>query len=204
MVKLVSKRMLVAPAMVAASAWMAAGSPAATRRVDVKETLFGVEVSDPYRWLEDVKDPAVQAWMAEQDRAAREALAALPGREPLRRRFRELYYVDAVSAPVHRGGRYFYTRRHADREKAIVYWREGKQGEERVLLDPNRMSADGSTSLGVWVPTYDGRTVAYAIRPNNADEATLHVMDVATGKVSALDVIEGAKYATPAWTPAGD
>jgi prolyl oligopeptidase len=199
----VSKRVRVVPAVVAVS-WMAAASPAATRRVDVKETLFGVEVSDPYRWLEDVKDPAVQAWMAEQDRTAREALAALPGRERLRRRFRELYYVDAVSAPVHRGGRYFYTRRHADREKAIVYWREGKQGEERVLLDPNRMSADGSTSLGVWVPTYDGRTVAYAIRPHNADEATLYVMDVASGTVSAVDVIEGAKYATPAWTPAGD
>src|SRR6185503_14050683 len=96
------------------------------------------------------------------------------------------------------------TRRHADREKAIVYWREGKQGEERVLLDPNTMSADGSTSLGVWVPTHDGRQVVYALRPNNADEATLQVMDVASGRVSDVDVIEGGKYAEPVWTPEGD
>jgi prolyl oligopeptidase len=175
-----------------------------TRRVVVKETLFGVEVSDPYRWLEDVKDPAVQAWMAEQDGAARRALAALPGRERLRRRFRELYYVDALSAPVHRGERYFYTRRHADREKAVVYWRPGLQGEERVLLDPNAMSADGSTALGVWVPTHDGSRVVYALRRNNADEATLYVKDVASGRVSEVDVIEGGKYAEPAWTPEGD
>jgi prolyl oligopeptidase len=66
------------------------------------------------------------------------------------------------------------------------------------------MSADGSTSLGVWVPSWDGRQVAYALRRNNADEATLHVMDVATGALSTVDVIEGAKYAEPAWTPEGD
>jgi prolyl oligopeptidase len=182
----------------------AAEDPPTARRLDVKETLFGVAVEDPYRWLEDVNDPAVQAWMAGQDEAARAVLGALPGRDRLLRRFRELYYVDAVSAPLRRGGRYFYTRRHADREKAVVYWREGAQGAERVLLDPNTMSADGSTALGVWVPTYDGGKVVYAVRPNNADEATLHVMDVASGRVSDVDVIEGGKYAEPAWTPEGD
>ena len=146
----------------------------------------------------------MRAWMAEQDGAARAALAGLPGRDRLRRRFRELYYLDAVSAPAHRRGRYFYTRRHADREKAVVYWREGADGPERVLLDPNTMSADGSTALGVWVPTQDGRKVVYALRPNNADEATLYVMDVATGRVSDVDVIPGGKYAEPVWTPEGD
>jgi prolyl oligopeptidase len=195
-----SMRTITAVALVAGAATV----PPPTRTVDVKETRFGVEVRDPYRWLEDPRDPAVQAWMEAQDAAARTSLAALPGRDHLLRRFRELYYLDALSAPVHRGGRYFYTRRHADREKAIVYWRQGREGEERVLLDPNGMSADGSTSLGVWVPSWDGRQVAYALRRNNADEATLYVMDVASGKTSDLDVIEGAKYADPAWTPAGD
>src|SRR5688572_17522096 len=80
-----------------AVAGSAAQGPPSARRIDVKETLFGVTIHDPYRWLEDVKDPAVQAWMGEQDRAARRALAALPGRDGLLRRFRELYYVDAVS-----------------------------------------------------------------------------------------------------------
>jgi prolyl oligopeptidase len=187
-----------------AAAGAAGPGPQPARRVDVKETLFGVKVSDPYRWLEDVKDPAVQAWMAEQDRVARSALGGLPGRDRLLRRFRELYYIDALSAPVHRGNRYFYQRRHADREKAIIYWKEGADGAERVLLDPNVMSADGSTSLGRWVPAYDGLKVVYALKPNNADEATLYVKDVATGTVSDVDVIPGAKYADPSWTPAGD
>jgi prolyl oligopeptidase len=176
----------------------------ATRTNDAKDVLHGVTVPDPYRWLEDAKSSEVREWMDAQDRLAREHLGALPGRDTLAKRLRELMYVDSVTAPRHRGGRYFYSRRHADREKAVVYWREGEDGEERVLLDPNKMSEDGSISLGVWVPSLDGKRVAYALRANNADEATLYVMEVATGNVSAVDVIEGAKYAQPQWTPSGD
>lgn len=175
-----------------------------TRVSGEHDTLFGNRVEDPYRWLEDAKSSEVREWMAEQDRVARGFLHELPGRDALIKRLRELYYVDSISAPVRRGDRFFYTRRHADREKAVVYWKEGENGEERVLLDPNTMSKDGSVSLGTWVPNWDGKRVGYAIHRNNADEATLYVKEVATGKVSDTDVIEGAKYARPQWTPAGD
>jgi prolyl oligopeptidase len=175
-----------------------------SRKVDVGDTLFGVKVPDPYRWLEDARRPEVQAWMSEQDKVTRTELNRLSGRDGLRHRFRELYYLDSLGAPLHRGSRYFYYRTHADREKAVAYWREGASGDERVLLDPNTMSPDGTTSLGTWVPTYDGQRVAYALRKNNADEATLYVMEVASGRVSEVDVIEGAKYAIPSWTPSGD
>ncbi len=169
------------------------------------DSLHGQQVPDPYRWLEDVSSPEVQAWMEAQDQAARDYLSALPGRARIADRLRELFYVDSVSAPRKRGSRYFYTRRHADREKAVVYWRDGdaEAGEERALLDPNTMSEDGSTSLGVWVPTLDGSRVAYSLRENNADEATLYLLEVATGAVSATDVIPGARYATPQWVPDG-
>ncbi len=127
---------------------------------------------------------------------------ALPGREALEQRFAELFYVESVSAPAERGERYFYVRTHKDKEKAILYWREGEQGEERVLLDPNTWnSEDGTVSLGVWVPSWDGRKLAFAHKPNAADEAILHVLDVDTGEWSEVDVIEGAKYASPSWTP---
>jgi len=159
-------------------------------------------VPDPYRWLEDARDPRVQRWMNRQDRFTRRALAALPGRAAFAERFRELFYYDAVSAPRRRGDRLFYSRRHHDREKTIAYWRpSGDDGEERVLFDPNEWSEDGSTSLGVWVPSHDGRYVAYAVRENAADEATLYVRDVDSGEDLAADVIPGAKYAEPSWTP---
>ena len=176
----------------------------ATRAEPVKDTVHGVEIVDPFRWLEDVKSADVQAWMKAQDQFTRAALKSLPERDAIASRLKELYYIDAVSAPRHRKGRYFYSRRHANKEKGVVYWKEGKQGEEKVLFDPNTWSEDGSISLGYWNPSWDGKRVAYKIQQNNSDEATMYVFDVATGKRSDIDVIEGAKYASASWTPSGD
>ncbi len=173
----------------------------ATRSEAIVDTLHGVQVADPFRWLEDEKSPEVQAWMKAQDTLTRDWLAKVPGRDVLAKRFRELFYVESISTPARRGNRYFYSRTHTDKEKAIVYWREGEHGAEKVLLDPNTWSQDGTVSLGMWVPSWDGRKVVFAQKPNAADEAVLHVMDVDTGAWSKVDVIEGAKYASPRWTP---
>lgn len=170
------------------------------------DTIHGVSVADPYRWLEDASQAEVQAWMKDQDDTARTYLDKLPGRDQLAARLKELYYVDSVTAPYKRGKRFFYTRRLADKEKAIVYWREGEKGEEKVLLDPNAMTEASkvNTSVGRWVPSWDGKRVAFTIKENNADESTLYVMEVDSGKKSEVDVIPGAKYASPSWTPKGD
>jgi len=174
-----------------------------SRTVEVTDVLHGVTVKDPYRWLEDGMSPETKAWMKAQDDLTRQRLASLPGRDGLAARLKELLYIDSVSAPQHRGSRYFFTRRHATKEKSVVYWKEGAGGAENVVLDPNGWSADGSASLGGWQASWDGASVAYQKRVNNSDEATLHVIDVATLKVSEVDVIEGAKYAGASWTPDG-
>lgn len=175
-----------------------------TRRQDLVDDLHGVRAADPYRWLEDAAAPEVRDWMDAQDAYTRERLAAAPERDALLERCRELLYYEAISTPARRGGRLFYSRRARDAEKAIAYWRDGDDGDERVLLDPNTFSDDGSTALGVWVPSPDGRLVVYARRENNADEATLYVRDVDTGEDLPGERIEGGKYATPSWTPACD
>ena len=179
------------------------GAPA-TRREEVKDVIHGVAVEDPYRWLEDAKSLEVQAWMKAQAAFTRSRLDALPERPALVARLKELLYLDQLGAPLHLGGRYFFSRLHADQEKAIVYWKEGRDAEPRPLLDPNGWTKDGSAALGDWSVSWDGKTVAYQVRANNSDEATLYVMDVATGKRSEIDVIAGAKYATASWTPSGD
>ena len=177
---------------------------ARARRQAIVETHFGQKVADPYRWLEDAKSPETRAWVKAHNARARRHLDALPGRRSLQRRLAQLSYVDWTSAPLRRGERYFFSRRHAKKEKAVYYWRKGEQGQDHVLLDPNTLSKDGSVSVhGVHV-AYDGKKVAYKLSRNNADKATLHVMNVATGKVSSVDVIEGAKYASPSWTPSSD
>ena len=176
----------------------------ATRRGPEKDTLHGVDVLDPYRWLEDATSTDVQAWMGKEDGYARTELARSPDRDAIATRLRELFYVDSVGLPFHRGTKYFFTRREATKEKGVVYWKEGKTAAEKVLLDPNAWPAERHIALGGWWPSWDGKTVAYKTKENNGDEATLYVMDVASGKKSEIDVIDGAKYAGASWTPKGD
>jgi prolyl oligopeptidase len=176
----------------------------AARVEDRSDVFFGVTVRDPYRWLEDGKSKETQAWMAAEDELARRHLEGLPGRDAIRDRLKDLLYFDAVGAPVRRGKRLFYTRRHKGAEKSIVYFREEGQDKEQALLDPNTLRPGENVALGVWMPSYDGKIVAYTVRKNNADDATLYIKDVTSGKVSDIDVIPGAKYAEPSFTPSGD
>jgi len=164
-----------------------------TRVVPVRETLHGVSVEDPYRWLEDGRDPEVRAWAEAQDRFARERLDALPMTVELRRRFAELYYVEQRDPPFRAGKRYFWGERGKMQEKSVVRSRLGKAGAPETVLDPNTWSSDGSLSLGAWSVSRDGNTIAYLVSKNAADEASLHFMDVKSGK-KLPDVIEGAKY----------
>jgi prolyl oligopeptidase len=171
-----------------------------TRVATVTDTLHGQTIHDPYRWLEDEASPEVQAWMTAQDSYARGVLGGSPHRDDWVARLKQVFYFDAITAPVHRGGRYFYSRKHADKEKMIVYWKQGEAGAEQVLFDPNQWSADGSKGLGVTATSWDGRYVAYGVKEHNSDEAVLHIRDVATG-VDLAETIEGAKYAAPSWAP---
>ena len=114
---------------------------------------------------------------------ARRAREAAGPRASSPTRLKQLFYYDAISAPTHRKGRYFYTRKHADKEKAIVYWKQGENGAEKVLFDPNTWSTDGTQGLGGWWPSYDGKYVAYAVKENNSDETDdARCIEVATGK----------------------
>jgi prolyl oligopeptidase len=177
----------------------------ASRTVDASDVFFGVTANDPYRWLEDGKSPEVQSWLTAQNNLARSYLDALPGREALKKRFAQLFRIDTISAPGRAGDRYFYKRHKADQEKAVLYWRSAldPNAPEHVLIDPNQFIAKDNASLGATSTTLDGKLLAYTLRPNNADEATLYVKDVASGKDLPGEVIDGAKYAGPSWLPDG-
>ncbi|MCE0483645.1 MAG: prolyl oligopeptidase family serine peptidase [Methylacidiphilales bacterium] len=176
----------------------------ATRTVPASDTYFGVKVSDPYRWLEDGKSPEVQSWLTIQNKLTRSYLDTLPGRDALRQRYHQLLYIDTISAPGRAGDRYFYMKRRSTDEKAILYWRPvNDPGAEHVLIDPNQFVTTNNASLGETATTLDGRLLAYTLKPNNADEATLYVKDVASGNDLPGEVIDGAKYADPSWLPDG-
>jgi prolyl oligopeptidase len=198
-----------APHDISATASPSAGRPPPrfdyppTRTTDTIETLFGERVADPYRWLEDGASPEVQAWAKAENALARSVLDKLPQRDALRKRFRELYDIERVGPPVKRAQRYFWSQKDVGREKEAVFWRQGREGAKKTLLDPNTWSPDGSVSLGGFNVSYDGKFVAYQVKKNNSDEAVLEILDVVSGH-KQKEVIEGAKYTSAvAWNHAG-
>ena len=123
--------------------------PPETRRDNVKEVLHGVEVVDPYRWLEDQQSPETRAWIDAQNKYTESQLSAWPGREALRARLTELLKIDVFGVPTARHGRYFFTKRRADQDLPVLYLRRGVKGEDEVLLDPHPLSADHRTSVSL-------------------------------------------------------
>lgn len=182
--------MLIASLSTAA---VAAAAPPPTPRHDVRETLHGTVLDDPYRWLEDQDSPETRAWIDAQNRYTRQALAEIPGRKALEQRLGELLKIDTVSTPVERGGRYFFTRRAADQDLSVIYTRKGLKGKDQVLVDPHGMSADHSTSVGLSVVSDDGSLLGYSVREGGADEVTVRFLDVNTGQELA-DRMPRARY----------
>jgi prolyl oligopeptidase len=166
-----------------------------TRRDDVVEEKFGVKVADPYRWLEgDVRnDGEVAAWVEAQNRVTDAYLATLPGRDWFRGRIKQLFDYERFGLPMKKGGRYFYAHNSGLQNQAVLFVRDTLGGEGRVLIDPNGWSADGATALAEWLPSDDGRLVAYSIQDGGSDWRTIRVLDVASGEETS-DEVHWAKY----------
>jgi prolyl oligopeptidase len=115
-----------------------------TARGEVVDELHGVRVADPYRWLEELGSAETTAWVAAQNEATRAHLATIPGRDALRRRLTELWDYPRVSVPFREAGRLFYRRNSGLERQSVLYERASLDAEPRVVLDPNRLSEDGS------------------------------------------------------------
>lgn len=164
----------------------------------------GVQVLDPYRWLEEEQDPAVQEWIAAENRLTHRALAPFENtRGQIARELEAVYGVDSVSNFVVRKGRYFQTKRAGLENHRRVFVREGSfTAEPRVVLDPNTFSKDATVALDWWFPSPDGSLIAYGKSASGSERSTLFVRDVATGK-DLTDVIPFTQYCYVAWNRAG-
>jgi prolyl oligopeptidase len=99
-----------------------------------------------------------------------------------------------------RGQRYFYTRREGEQNQPILYVRQGLDGADRVLVDPNQLSADGTAALDWWFPSRDGSLLAYGVSTSGDEKSVLRVRDVATGK-DRPDMIQHTRYCSLGWLP---
>jgi prolyl oligopeptidase len=171
-----------------------------TRRDAIVETLFGEEIADPYRWLEnDVRqDREVADWVARQNAVTESYLAELPARDWFGQRLRELFDYERFGLPLKAGRNYFYTRNSGLQNQPQLFVRRGLAGTPRLLLDPNTWAGDGATALDDWKPSEKGRYLAYSVQDGGSDWRTLRVVDVASGKILP-DEVRWAKFTEIAW-----
>ena len=198
-----SHRLLVCALTVLLAAARAQAAPPDTAVRPVTELYWGTPVVDNYRYLEDLKSPAVQAWMHAQADYTRAQLAQIPGRDALAARIHELDDTDARRYNfVRRGERYFYELIAPGAQQPRLYYRDGLTGAEHLLLDPGAMGAGSGThyALDYFVPSWDGRRLAYGLSTGGSEASVLHVMQV-DGAKALSEAITRAHNAVVSWWP---
>lgn len=174
-----------------------------SKRTDFKENFHGVDVADPYRWLEEIDTPPVDDWVARQAAFANAYLAKLPGRETLEKRLTELWDYEKHGLPYGLAGKLFYTRNTGLQNQSVLYWREDKPGaEEQVLLDPNKLSEDGTVALSSYSISEDGKYMAYGTSKSGSDWQEWRVREVETGK-DTDDHLKDIKFSRADWNKEG-
>ncbi|MBW3670506.1 MAG: hypothetical protein KY432_02405 [Acidobacteria bacterium] len=170
-----------------------------TERQEVRETIHGIEIVDPYRWLEGSASPELEGespeldarvaeWTDAQNAYTREILDALPGREKLESRLRGLMEVGSITAPTMRRNSYFYWKREGNQAQRVLYVREGVNGDPRVLLDPNTLDEEGLLAPAFAVPSHDGELLAFGLYRAGDENSTLYVLEVESGTWLAEEI----------------
>ena len=171
-----------------------------TKTVDVVDEQFGVKVADPYRWLED--DVRVNAevadWVKAQNAVTSAYLKTLPGKKVLAARMKKLFDYERFGLPEKAGGYYFFTKNDGLQNQSVLYVRNGLAGADRILIDPNNWAKDGATALDNWVPSKNGKLLAYSIQDGGSDWRSIRVLDTTTGKILS-DEIKWAKFTNISW-----
>jgi prolyl oligopeptidase len=162
------------------------------------DDYFGTKVADPYRWLENDRAPEVERWVEAQNKVTFAYLDKIPFRSKVKERLTALFNYPKYSAPAHRGDYFFYTKNDGLQNQSVWYRQKGLDGAAEVLLDPNKLSADGTTRLGSLSFSKDGKYLAYGVSQGGSDWNDVYVLDTATKQLST-DHVEWMKSSGISW-----
>ncbi|HZI88082.1 MAG TPA: prolyl oligopeptidase family serine peptidase [Pyrinomonadaceae bacterium] len=174
----------------------------ATKKIDHFDTYHGTTVADPYRWLEEEKSAAREAWVEAQNKVTFAYLEKIPFRGQITSRLETLYNYPKYSAPTRRGDYFFFTKNDGLQNQSVWYVQKGLDGTPEVLIDPNKFSPDGTSRLGTFSLSKDGKMAVYGISKGGSDWQEYFVLDTSSKQTQA-DKLEWVKVSSVAWTGDG-
>jgi len=170
-----------------------------TKHVDQTDNYHGTVVADPFRWLEDDTSPQTKVWVDAQNKVTFGYLEKLAERKAIKERLTKLWNFERYGVPFKEGGRYFFTKNDGLQNQSVLYTADSLKETPRLLLDPNKLSTDGTAALSSYAVSDDGNLLAYAVATAGSDWHEWNVRDVRTGK-DLSDHIKWAKFSGASWT----
>ncbi len=168
-----------------------------TKKIEVIDDFFGTKVSDPYRWLEDDMSPETEEWVKKENEVTENYLAQIPYRVAIKNRLTDLWNYEKFTAPF-KEGEYTYFYKNDGLQNQYVLYRQKGDGEAEVFLDPNKFSADGTSSLAGIAFSKDGSLAAYQISEGGSDWRKVVILKTSDKSIVG-DTIIDVKFSDIAW-----
>jgi prolyl oligopeptidase len=174
----------------------------ATKQTPVVDTYYGKQVTDNYRWLEDMNSKEVQDWFKAQHDYTDSWLDKISGRDELLADFKKLNALKPanINSLTRKSNRYFYKKTLPAENVGKLYYRNGKDGKEILLYDPTANSKGKTFSINYFVPSEDGKKIAFGLAEGGAEVATIYIMNVDTKKMYP-EKIYPSWFGVSSWTP---
>ncbi|MBD0268314.1 MAG: S9 family peptidase [Cyanobacteria bacterium Co-bin8] len=170
-----------------------------SHQADQVDTYHGLEVPDPYRWLENPQSDEAQQWIEAQNQVTFGFLEGLKGRDRINQRLTQLWNYERYSIPFKEGGQYFYFKNDGLQNQSVLYTQPSLEAEARVLLDPNSLSEDGTVALGGLAVSEDGKHLAYGLSTAGSDWVEWRVRSIDSG-VDLTDHLKWVKFSGVSWS----
>ncbi|KAK3799956.1 hypothetical protein RRG08_002372 [Elysia crispata] len=173
--------------------------PIARRDESCVENLHGQMIADPYRWLEDPDCKETKAFVDAQNEISEPFINSCPIKDQMKKRITEVWDFPKYGCPFKHGSHYFYFHNSGLQNQHVMYIQDSLDGEPRVFLDPNKLSEDGTVSMGSFDFTENGAVLAYTLSESGSDWRTIKFKEVPSGK-DLPDVLRRVKFSSLSWT----
>ena len=170
----------------------------ATRKTDTIDTYFGHTVADPYRWLEDDKSAETRAWVTAENAVTQNYLQQIPYRAKFQSAIEKVFNYPKFSAPFRKGDWFYFYKNDGLQNQSVLYRQKGLTGEPEIVIDPNKLSPDGTTRLQLFTLSKDGKYAVVGLSKGGSDWETYYVRDNTTGQ-NLADEIKWVKISGAAW-----